>query len=190
MAYQLDGVTLKPGRPFETHDGTQYPGDWLAQSTPVERAELGIVWVEPTPAPYYDQRFYWGVGNPKDLAELKTLWKAKQKEAANSLLRPTDWAIIRGVEETGKPPSVALKASRKAVRDTSTRREAAIDACLTTDELASLITAPATITVVTTPYAPATYDDQGVELTPEVLEVTEQQPNPAALEAWPDVISN
>lgn len=185
MAYQLDGVTLKPGRPFETNDGTQYPGDWLDQSTPVERAALGIVWVAPVVEPYYDQRFYWGPSIPKDIEELKTLWVGKQKDTAGSLLSPSDWYIVRMTEhpECMCPPDVVTY--RDAVRSVSNIREEQIKACVTTDELASLITAPTTIVVVVTPYSPPTFDEKGVELTPEIVEITEIQPNPEALEPWP-----
>lgn len=41
----------------------QYPANWLRLASPEERAAIGITEVaDPEP---YDQRFYWGPGNPK-----------------------------------------------------------------------------------------------------------------------------
>lgn len=184
MPYQLDGVTLKPGRPFETNDGTQYPGDWLDQSTPVERAELGIQWVEPAVQPYYDQRFYWGPNNPKDLDGLKYLWVSKQKEIAGTFLSPSDWYIVRMTEHPECLCPSDVRTYRNDVRSVSGIREGQINACADVEELEALIKAPAAIEVVTQEYVPADGE------TPEVPEVSETQPNPAALEAWPDVVSD
>ena len=76
------------------HNEIQYPANWLRLSTAEQRDELGITWVTDT-AQNYDQRFYWGVDNPKDLDGLKTLWKSKQSEIAASLLAPSDWRGIK-----------------------------------------------------------------------------------------------
>ena len=46
-----------------THDGIQYPANWLRLASPAERAAIGITEVA-DPEPYND-RFYWGPGNPK-----------------------------------------------------------------------------------------------------------------------------
>jgi hypothetical protein len=53
----LDGKPLSPDRAF-THDGIQYPANWLRLSTLEEKEAIGITEV-PDP-PIYDQRFYWG----------------------------------------------------------------------------------------------------------------------------------
>jgi len=50
------------------------------------------------------------------------------------------------------------------------------------DELVALITAPATISVVTQEYVPADGEN------PEVPEVREDQVNPDALAAWPTAL--
>ena len=66
---------------------------------------------------------------------LKTQYKLQQKEIAQSLLGPTDWAVIRGIEEKSKPEGTALKTYRAAVRSVSSTREAEIDAVTTVEEL-------------------------------------------------------
>jgi hypothetical protein len=38
----------------------------------------------------YDDRFYWGHNNPKDLDGLKAQWTAQMKDTANKLLSQTD----------------------------------------------------------------------------------------------------
>jgi hypothetical protein len=50
--------------PFEIN-GTSYPANWLRLTSIAEKNAVGIVEVaDETPA-HYDDRFYWGVDNPK-----------------------------------------------------------------------------------------------------------------------------
>ena len=90
----LDGKTLVYDRPF-SHGGVNYPANWLRLTTLAEKQAIGITEVVSAPAEAYNQKFYWGPNNPKDLDELKTLWKAKTSETANKLLQPSDWYAIR-----------------------------------------------------------------------------------------------
>jgi hypothetical protein len=46
-----------------THNEIQYPSNWLRLASPQERAAIGITEVD-DPASY-DDRFFWGVDNPK-----------------------------------------------------------------------------------------------------------------------------
>lgn len=46
-----------------THNEIQYPANWLRLATPEERAAIGITEVSDPES--YDDRFYWGVDNPK-----------------------------------------------------------------------------------------------------------------------------
>lgn len=181
--YLLNGKPLSPDRAF-THAGVQYPANWLRNATPVERAQIGIT--EAPDPPVYDQRFYWGPNNPKQLEDepvldkdgvptgqvttgLKTLWSSKQKEIAQSLLNPTDWVVIRGTEDPGKPVSSTLKNYRKAVRSVSTQREAEIQSVTTVEELVEILQGQPTV------YDPVT---------------DSQVPNPGLyLTPWPDVVS-
>jgi hypothetical protein len=61
--FLLDSKPLGLDVPFTTADGIQYPANWLRLASPAERAAIGITEVA-DPEPYND-RFYWGPGNPK-----------------------------------------------------------------------------------------------------------------------------
>jgi hypothetical protein len=57
--FQLNGITISVDRPYTTEAGVKYAN----LRDPAIRSALGVVEV-PDPESY-DQRFYWGVGNPK-----------------------------------------------------------------------------------------------------------------------------
>ena len=59
MAYTLNGQPINIDAPYTAPNGTRYPN---LRSSEI-RAALGVVEVPDEPT--YDQRFYWGVGNPK-----------------------------------------------------------------------------------------------------------------------------
>ena len=132
----LDGNPISPDVAF-THDGIQYPANWLRLASPEERAAIGIT--EAPEEPFYDQRFYWSVNNPKDHSELVKQWVGITKETAGSLLNPYDWYIVRQTE-TGKAVPQAVLDYRTAVRDRSDDRETMIKNTTTTDELCDVIT--------------------------------------------------
>ena len=138
--YYLNGEPLRLDKAFTDADGNQYPANWLRSSTQEQRDGLGITWVAPDPAAYYDQRFYWGVGNPKDLDGLKELWTSKQKKTAGTFLTPTDWYVVRAMEvpEYSCPPEMTQY--RADVREVCEQREAQIEACADVEELEALVT--------------------------------------------------
>lgn len=118
-----------------TVNGIQYPANWLRLASSEEKAAIGIIEVaDPEP---YDDRFYWGVGNPKDLDQCKANIISQVKATAASLLSPTDWKVIRATE-TGIILETAVKEARAAIRAASNTHEAAINACTTVDQLAAL----------------------------------------------------
>ena len=118
-----------------TVNGIQYPANWLRLASSEEKSAIGITEVaDPEP---YDDRFYWGVGNPKDLDQCKTNLISQVKTTAASLLYPTDWKVIRATE-TGIILETAVKEARAAIRTASNTHEAAINACTTVDQLAAL----------------------------------------------------
>lgn len=136
--------------PFTTADGTQYPANWLRLASAEEKAAIGITEVA-DPAPY-DDRFWWGVGNPKQLEDetvtpeggepytqkgLKSQMIAQVKATAGSLLAATDWKIVRASEGI-KPVDADTLAARSAIRAASDANEAAITACTSVDALAAL----------------------------------------------------
>jgi hypothetical protein len=165
MGFLINGQPLSVGRPFTDANGTQYPSNWLRLASEEEKAAIGITW-EADPVPV-DSRFYWSEGNPKRLEDepavdgngdpvldadgvqiinqgLKTVWVAKQKEQAGSLLASSDWYVTRKAETDAAIPADVL-AYRESVRTTSGTREGEINACTTTEELVALLTNPAQV---------------------------------------------
>ena len=137
MGYQIGDRKLPLDVAFD-HNEIQYPANWLRLSTAEQREDLGITWVADT-SQNYDQRFYWGVDNPKDLDDLKTLWKTKQSETAGSLLAPSDWRVIKAKETSSTMPA-AWKTYRAAIRTACNTRQTEIDACSDVAALKELMT--------------------------------------------------
>jgi len=123
--------------------GIQYPANWLRMASLADKQAIGIVEVA-DPA-RYDQRFYWGVGNPKDLGGLKTVWSNKQNDIAASLLAPSDWRIIKA-KETGSNIPSAWKTYRAAVRTSCNARQAEVAAVTTVEALIELFFGNSTVT--------------------------------------------
>lgn len=138
----LDGKTLQYDRAF-THDGISYPANWLRLTTLEEKQAIGIVEVAET-SQSWDQRFYWGVDNPKDLDDLKTLWKQTQNDIAASLLAPSDWRVVKSAEVTAYSVESEWLTYRAAVRTACNTRQTEIDACEDVAALATLIDNPTT----------------------------------------------
>ena len=142
--FLLDGKPLALDVAFSTSDGTQYPANWLRLSTLKEKEAIGIIEV-PDP-PIWDQRFYWGYdesGNliPKDHAQLVEQWIQQTRLTANSLLFPSDWMIIREIDN-GVLADPAWKTWRESVRLAAGSKVFEINATKTTEELAAYITGP------------------------------------------------
>ena len=167
MGYFIGSRAIALDVPFTDTDGVQRPANWLRNSSARDRELLGIVWQQPTDAGY-DQRFYWGVDNPKQLNDepavdadgnelgytqtgLKTQWKSTQEQIAQSLLAPSDWRVVKELEvnssfsaaKTAFPTS--WQTYRAAVRTSCNTRQTEIDACTTVDELKELLFGSATI---------------------------------------------
>jgi len=124
--------------PFEIN-GTSYPANWLRLTSIEEKNAVGIVEVADETTTY-DDRFYWGVDNPKDLTDLKKNWTAQVKDMANKLLSQTDWMVIRKAERDVAIPDA-----------TATYRASVITECTRlVDAIFGASDVPAFITVVTT----------------------------------------
>ena len=138
--FTVSGQTIKYDRAWTHPDtGVQYPANWLRLASPAEREAVGLVEVTVPVEPYYDQRFYWGVDNPKDHEQLKEYWVGKTKEIAASLLSQFDWYVVRNAE-TGKAIPQEVLDYRAAVRTQSDNREVMINGTADTDALAAVIT--------------------------------------------------
>ena len=136
---KLNNKPLSYDRAF-THADIQYPANWLRLSSLEERNALGIT--EVADAPSWDQRFYWGVDNPKDHTQLVELWVSNVKQTAGSLLAQTDWYVIR-MSDSAKPVPTSVQLERSEIRRFSDEKEAAIEATTTTEELAAYVTSAA-----------------------------------------------
>ena len=139
---QLNGKTLQYDKAF-VHDGVQYPANWLRLTSLEEKQAIGIVEVSEAPAASWDQRFWWGVDNPKDLDQLKKTWKAKQSEYASATLGQSDWRVIKARETGGQVP-IAWFNYRRDLRAACNTRQAEIDACKDVAALVELIDNPTT----------------------------------------------
>ncbi len=119
----LDGKPLALDTPF-THNGLQYPANWLRLTSWEEKEAIGIS--EVSDSEPVDQRFYWDAGIPKDLDQLKVEWVKQQDQTAYTLLAPSDWYIIRQ-SETGTATPVGITSYRASVRAICQQRKGAIE---------------------------------------------------------------
>jgi len=201
MGYYLGSRALPMDRPWKT-ETAQYPANWLRLSSTADRAAIGVTWGADEGT--WDQRFYWGVGNPKQLDDvtdddgntttgLKTLWKSKQNEIAASLIAPSDWRIIKAKETSTNIPTT-WKTYRAAVRTSCNTRQTEIDACTTVEALKELLFGSATITRQQTDadgngvVEPDTIvDDDANEVANPIAgqPVMETVANPSIATAWP-----
>lgn len=150
--FKLNNTPIGLDQPFTTEDGTQYPANWIRLASAEERAAIGITEVADPES--YDDRFYWGVDNPKQLEDvtetpegqtepittkgLKSQWSAQIKDTTNKLLAATDWMVIRKAErDVAIPESTATY--RAAVLVECDRLLAAIESAADVDELASTL---------------------------------------------------
>ena len=151
--FQLDNKPLALDMPF-VHNEISYPANWLRLASAEERAAIGITEVADPES--YDDRFYWGVGNPKQLEDeiiipeegeifesytqkgLKSNWSAQIKDTTNKLLAQTDWMVIRKAERDVAIPAATV-AYRAAVLTECDRLLAAIAGAADVDALAAVL---------------------------------------------------
>lgn len=151
--FLLNGNSLPLDTPF-TIDGTSYPANWLRLTSIEEKNAVGITEVADTQA-HYDDRFYWGVDNPKQLDDitvtpdegepytqygLKHNWTAQVKDTANKILAQTDWMVIRKVERNIDIPAATVT-YRAAVIAECTRLVTAIQGCADVPALIAVVNA-------------------------------------------------
>ena len=194
MGYYIGSRALPMDRPWKT-ETAQYPANWLRLSSTADRAAIGVTWGADEGT--WDQRFYWGVDNPKQLDDvtdddgntttgLKTLWKSKQNEIAASLLAPSDWRVVKELEvnssfaaaKTAYP--TAWQTYRAGIRTSCNTRQTEIDACTTVEALKELLFGSETITRQQTDSdGNGVVDDDGNA-------VMETVANPDIATAWPE----
>lgn len=142
---------LQSGSAF-IHNDVQYPANWINIATPEQKAVIGLVDVVRASRP--DDRFYWVgesepaynedtnqveigyVATPKDLDACKADQIAAVKTGAFSILSPSDYIDVRNLRDPEYKPEWIVW--RDAVRAASAAQVAAIEACTSIEELASL----------------------------------------------------
>ena len=125
--YVLNGIRLSPNKAF-THNGVQYPANWIELSTESDRQAVGISYVAPTPTLKYHHRFYTLNGSgvvEKNLDDLKVVWKNIQNQEAYKLLSPSDWYVTRKSEIDTDIP-VGITSYRTSVRNVCEQRKNAL----------------------------------------------------------------
>ena len=155
--FQLNGQTLQYDRAF-THEGISYPSNWLRLTTLEEKQAIGIVEVANN-TQSWDQRFYWGVDNPKDLDDLKAQWKQTQNDTAASLLAPSDWRVVKAAEVTAYSVEPEWLTYRAAVRTACNTRQTEIDNCADVAALKELLFGDVQITSTDDDGNPVVDDD-------------------------------
>lgn len=102
--FQLDNKPLALDTAF-THGGISYPANWLRLASPEERAALGITEVA-DPASY-DDRFYWGLDNPKLLNDREEsdengnpLYVKVYDAATESMVDTSERLVTKGLKST------------------------------------------------------------------------------------------
>jgi hypothetical protein len=148
--FQLNNKPLALDTPF-TFAEIQYPANWLRLASPEERAAIGITEVADSEG--YDDRFYWGVGNPKQLEDievtpetgeayvqkgLKSQWISQVKDTAGKMLAATDWMIVRKYERKVAIPEATVT-YRAAVLAECDRLLASIAGAADVDALAAVL---------------------------------------------------
>ena len=148
MAFKLGINFISIDRPYTTEAGVKYPN----LRDPAIRAQLGVI--EVADEPTYDQRFYWGVDNPKQLEDvtetpegadapittkgLKSQWISQVKATAGTMLAQTDWMVIRKAERNIDVPT-ATQTHRAAIITEADRLETAIAACENVEALIAVV---------------------------------------------------
>jgi hypothetical protein len=151
--FLLNGNLLQLDTPF-TINGTSYPANWLRLTSIEEKNAVGITEVVDTTV-HYDDRFYWGLDNPKQLNDitvtpeggtpytqhgLKQQWTTTVKDTAGKLLAQSDWMVIRKVERSVNIPAATVT-YRAAVIAECTRLVTSIQGCADVPALIAVVTA-------------------------------------------------
>ena len=138
--FMLNNKPLALDTPFTVGEGDgaiQYPANWLRLASADEKTAIGITEVADPEG--YDDRFYWGVGNPKDLVQLKAQWTAWVDDTAWLLLQKTDYMDFRHASDNTYTPPADWVTWRNAVRAQAKAAKAAIAAATDVPSLQTAI---------------------------------------------------
>ena len=101
--FLLNGSPLPLDTPF-TIDGTSYPANWLRLTSIAEKNAVGITEVADTQVTY-DDRFYWGVDNPKLLNDREEsdedgnpMYVQVYDSATQAMVNTTERLVTKGLK--------------------------------------------------------------------------------------------
>ena len=158
-----DGTHVKVGKSWIDDNNIRHPTNWSIW-TDAQKKAVGLTWEDDVDTSF-DERFYWAKGIERKLADenvvnedgsavidpmtnkqmvqlgLKSIWVARTKLTANSLLSSSDWYVVRGVEESIAIPS-DISTFRDSVRKNCNTIETAINACANLDDFKALFVVP------------------------------------------------
>lgn len=131
-----------------TIDGVTYPSVWLNQSTPEQKAEIGLEEVIATNAPF-NPVYYWTgetlnkatltyTGTPKELIGVQSNAVSQVNQTAYSLLFPSDWMVVKAIETSTTVP-IAWNTWRESIRTYTFNAITAINASTDVDEVAVIM---------------------------------------------------
>ena len=164
MVWKHNGIIIKEGKTWS--DGTyKHPYNWASAWSDADKKKFKLVW-EKEEDTSFDNRFYWSKGIERKLDDedakdkdgkqlyqqdgktklinegLKTIWIRQTKETANSLLKKSDWYIIRASDDSSLAVPSDITAKRKAIRDASKTIEDKINACSSLADFMKLFDTP------------------------------------------------
>lgn len=143
---QQSNQYINEGTSFEI-DNVQYPPQWLNQSTPEQKAALGLEEVVAINSPF-NPVYYWTgeildqatltyTGTPKDLADVQKQAVAQVKQTAYTILQPTDYIEVRNLRDPSYKPE--WMTWRDSIRQTSTDTVALINSATDVDGVATVM---------------------------------------------------
>tara|TARA_B100000085_G_scaffold184798_1_gene168861 strand:- start:279 stop:839 length:561 start_codon:yes stop_codon:yes gene_type:complete len=182
MAFVHNGITLNPNKAWVHQDGRQFPAGYILKTDIATRESIGVTMVSDVAPAWFDQEYYWAVGNAKDLDELKAKKIADTKNHCAVVLRQSDELVTKALDEAttfaefkaAKP--AAMTTYRAAMRTVSNTRETEINACTTVEQLRELFRGSAQVQQ-TDSEGNGVVDDDGNAV---------MVPNPGLATAWPD----
>jgi hypothetical protein len=143
----INGQYINEGTQFEI-EGVTYPPQWLNQSTPEQKAEIGLEEVIATNEPY-NPIYYWTgeileaatltyTGTARDLIEVQSTAITSINNIAYSLLLPSDWMVVKSVE-TGINISNNWNVWRTSIRNTATSINTQLKLTASVDEVEAIM---------------------------------------------------
>ena len=143
----LNNAYIQEGTQFVI-DGITYPSVWLNQSTPEQKAELGLEEVVATNSPY-NPVYYWTgetlegatltyTGTPKDLADVQKQAVTQVNQTAYAILLPSDWMVVKAFE-TSTPINPTWNTWRASIRTTAANTITAINSAKDVDAVANVM---------------------------------------------------